>query len=71
MTWKTQTYHISVDTVRESKQLDLFTVMLYIDVNMTWQLLPDAFLTECALDYTVQAAHWKIAHYASTDSLMA
>lgn len=69
MSWKTQTYHISVDTVRESKQL--FIVILYIDVNMTWQLLPDAFLTECTLDYTVQAAHWKIAHYASTDSLMA
>lgn len=38
---------------------------------MTWQLISDAFLTECMLDYTVQAADWKIAYCASTDSLMA
>lgn len=64
-------YHISVDTVKGPTQLDLFTIILYIDVNIPWQLLPDAFLTECMLDYTVQAADWKTAYCASTDSLMA
>lgn len=43
-------YHISVDMVREPTQLDLFTIILYIDVTITWQLLPDAFLTKCMLD---------------------